>query len=389
VPGAPLLFALFAAVLIGVAVWHERALAVAAAGLAVILAARLAFTPFDLAAHLAREWVKLVDLFGLLVGFALVADHFERSHITDLLARRLPAGARGCFALLALTWLVSGVLDNIAAALVGATIAADLYDRRVHVGYLSAIVAAANAGGAGSVIGDTTTTMMWLDGVRPQDLLPGYIGSAAALMTFGIFASFQQAKYGPLAPRPEERRPVDGWRLGIVLVTLAFVVGTNVAVNVLAPAWAEKVPWVAIALWVALLGGGLVRAPGWRLAWPAARGSLFLMCLVLAASLMPAQSLPRPSWVTTLGLGLLSSVFDNIPLTKMALDQGGYDVALLAYAVGVGGSMVWFGSSAGVAVSASFPEARSVARWLRGGWYVPLAFLVGFFTLLAVGGWHP
>jgi len=67
--------------------------------------------------------------------------------------------------------------------------------------------------------------------------------------------------------------------------------------------------------------------------------------------LMPVETLPSPSWPTAFALGLLSSVFDNIPLTALALRQGGYDWALLAYAVGFGGSMIWFGSSAGVALS--------------------------------------
>ena len=35
----------------------------------------------------------------------------------------------------------------------------------------------------------------------------------------------------------------------------------------------------------------------------------------------------------------------------------------LAYAVGFGGSMIWFGSSAGVAVAGLMPEAKSAARW--------------------------
>ena len=43
---------------------------------------------------------------------------------------------------------------------------------------------------------------------------------------------------------------------------------------------------------------------------------------------------------TALGLGFLSSVLDNIPLTALALKQGGYDWAILAYAVGFGGSMI-------------------------------------------------
>ena len=133
----------------GVAVWLGARSPSRGVGLGVILAVRLALTPFSLGDHLLREWAKLANLFGLLVGFELLADHFERSSVTDRLATRLPDGAPGCFALLALVWALSGVLDNIAAALIGATIAGRLYDRRVHVGYLAALVAAANAGGAG------------------------------------------------------------------------------------------------------------------------------------------------------------------------------------------------------------------------------------------------
>jgi Na+/H+ antiporter NhaD/arsenite permease-like protein len=85
----------------------------------------------------------------------------------------------------------------------------------------------------------------------------------------------------------------------------------------------------------------------------------------------------------------VSAVFDNIPLTALALKQGGYDWGYLAYAVGFGGSMIWFGSSAGVALSNMYPESRSVGRWLYHGWHVSLAYVVGFFTLLIVMGWHP
>ena len=82
-------------------------------------------------------------------------------------------------------------------------------------------------------------------------------------------------------------------------------------------------------------------------------------------------------------------MFDNIPLTALALKQGGYDWGFIAYAVGFGGSMIWFGSSAGVALSNQFPEARSAIAWLRGGWHVAVAYVIGFFVMLAVLGWHP
>jgi hypothetical protein len=82
-------------------------------------------------------------------------------------------------------------------------------------------------------------------------------------------------------------------------------------------------------------------------------------------------------------------VFDNIPLTKLALEQGGYDWGVLAYAVGFGGSMIWFGSSAGVAITNLFPQARSVGGWLRAGWHVTLAYVVGFAVLMLALGWNP
>jgi Na+/H+ antiporter NhaD/arsenite permease-like protein len=105
--------------------------------------------------------------------------------------------------------------------------------------------------------------------------------------------------------------------------------------------------------------------------------------------MLPVERLPAPSWMTTLVLGFVSAVFDNIPLTKLALTQGGYDWGMLAYAVGFGGSMIWFGSSAGVAITNLFPEGRSVVAWLRAGWHVTLAYVVGFAALLLTLGWQP
>src|SRR5207245_4012006 len=119
------------------------------------------------------------------------------------------------------------------------------------------------------------------------------------------------------------------------------------------------------------------------------RGSIFLLSLILCASLMPVEKLPAAAWPTALGLGFVSAVFDNIPLTALALKQGGYDWGYLAYAVGFGCSMVGVGSSAGVALSNMYPEAKSVGRWVSQGWPVAFAYVVGFFVMLAVLGWHP
>src|SRR5262249_39156901 len=153
---------------------HHHTLRVAFWGMLVIAAYKILFGDFSgtpgvagLVQMLHHEWVTLGNLLGLLLGFALLADHFERSHATHLLPSILPDGWRGGFFLLVMIAVISSFLDNIAAAMIGGAMAHVLYKGRVHVGYLAAIVAASNAGGAGSVVGDTTTTMMWIAGVRP------------------------------------------------------------------------------------------------------------------------------------------------------------------------------------------------------------------------------
>ena len=51
--------------------------------------------------------------------------------------------------------------------------------------------------------------------------------------------------------------------------------------------------------------------------------------------------------------------------------------------------MIWFGSSAGVALSNHYPQIRSVTNYVRSGWHVIVAYIVGFFALLLILGWHP
>jgi hypothetical protein len=36
-----------------------------------------------------------------------------------------------------------------------------------------------------------------------------------------------------------------------------------------------------------------------------------------------------------------------------------------------------------------YPEAKSAGRWVSQGWPVVAAYVIGFFVMLAVIGWHP
>jgi len=394
--GIPVDFILFALTLLGVALFHHKTLQVALTGLAAIIVYKLVFTGFKhgtglagLGHHMVHEWVTLGNLFLLLMGFALLSRHFEESRVPDKMPALLPDDWKGGVVLLVLVFVLSSFLDNIAAALIGGTVARHVFQGKVHIGYLAAIVAASNAGGSGSVVGDTTTTMMWIAGVSPLAVVEAYVAAIVAMLIFAVPASIQQQRYSPIQKDPSQGQNIDPARVFIVAAILIAALAANIIANLKFPALLDAVPVLGVAVWAVILLTAGLRAPDWKVMPETFKGTIFLLALVTAASMMPVEKLPAASWPTALGLGFVSAVFDNIPLTALALKQGGYDWGYLAYAVGFGGSMIWFGSSAGVALSNMYPEAKSVGRWVSQGWPVALAYVVGFFVMLAVLGWHP
>jgi len=388
-------FIIFGLILLGVALFHHKTFYVALTGLTVLLIYKFVFDPgFHLGEHLfgttpfgeqimnkelrAGEWGIILNLLGLLLGFAVLSKIFEESHVPDILPRYLPDDWKGPFLLLVFVFILSSFLDNIAAALIGGTVALVVFRNKVHIGYLAAIVAASNAGGSGSVVGDTTTTMMWIDGVSALNVLHAYVAAFAALLFFAWFASHQQDKFFSIQKDAPTDLKIDWKRLVAVALILIGAILSNILYDM-----------PALGVWIAILINALIIKVPWKEVPGSLKGTIFLLCLVMCASMMPVEELPNASWITAFSLGFLSSVFDNIPLTKLCLDQGHYDWGMLAYSVGFGGSMIWFGSSAGVAITNKFPEGRNVVLWLKKGWHVAAAYVIGFFVLFGLLGWEP
>jgi Na+/H+ antiporter NhaD/arsenite permease-like protein len=388
-------FIIFGMILLGVALFHNQTFWVAVTGLTVLLIFKLVFIHgFNLTEHFfgttpmseqllhknlrQGEWGIIVNLAGLLLGFAVLSKIFENSGVPDILPNFLPDDWKGPFLLLIIVFILSSFLDNIAAALIGGTIALVVFKERVHIGYIAAIVAASNAGGSGSVVGDTTTTMMWIDGVSALNVIHGFIAAGIALLFFAWFASHQQDKYQRIQKDADPNVRIDWVRLFNVGLILAGAIISNLLYDM-----------PALGVWIAIVLGSILRPVPWKEIPGAIKGTIFLLSLVFCASMMPVEELPDASWMTAFSLGFLSSVFDNIPLTKLCLEQGHYDWGMLAYSVGFGGSMIWFGSSAGVAITNKFSESRDVFLWVRKGWHVAVAYVIGFFLLFMIMGWEP
>src|SRR3954466_11666899 len=394
--GIPVDFILFGLTLLGVALFHHHTLAVALTGLATITLYKILFTGFKfgagfagLALHLQHEWVILANLFLLLTGFALLSRHFEASRVPDEMPAFLPDDWKGGLVLLIAVFVLSGFLDNIAAALIGGTMARHVFKAKVHIGYLAAIVASPNAGGSRSVVGDTTTTMMWIDGISPLRVVEAYVAAVAGFLIYAIPASLLQHRYSPIEKDAPRGLHIVWPYVAIVVAILTIAIVANITANLKFPTVLDAIPVIGLAVWIVILPTTPLRRTDWGMMPETFKGTGFLLALVTNASFMPVEELPVASWETALGLGFLSSVFDNIPLTALALKQGGYDWGFLAYTVGFGGSMIWFGSSAGVAISSMYPEAKSVGLWLRHGWYIAIAYVIGFIALLMTLGWRP
>jgi len=379
-----------------VALFHHKTLQVALTGLVVISIYKILFSPFatgtgigGFVGHLHAEWVVVANLFCLLMGFALLAKQFEDSKVPQVLPKFLPDDWKGGFALLVMVFVLSSFLDNIAAALIGGAVAHTVFRKKVHLGYIAGIVAASNAGGAGSVVGDTTTTMMWISHISPLAVLHAYGGAIVAVVVCGIPASIQQQRYSPIMKDEPVDTKIDWARVFIVGLILVSAILVNLIVNVKFPEHSESFPFIGVSVWLAILVTVGLRKPDWSLLPQSFRGSIFLLSLVIAATMMPVNELPGASPHTAFNLGVVSAFFDNIPLTALAIEQGHYDWGVLAYTVGFGGSMVWFGSSAGVAISNMYSEAKSVGNWVKNGWHVTVAYVIGFLVLMLVLGWHP
>jgi len=388
-------FIIFGLILLGVALFHKQTFWVAVIGLSVLLTFKLLLDPgFNLFEHFfgttpmgeqimdkelrQGEWGIILNLLGLLLGFAILSKIFEESGVPDILPRYLPDDWKGPFLLLVFVFILSSFLDNIAAALIGGTIALVVFKNKVHIGYIAALVAASNAGGSGSVVGDTTTTMMWIDGVSALNVLHAYVAAGTALIFFAWFAAHQQDNYQQIQKDADLNIKIDWIKIFNVALILAGAIISNILYDM-----------PALGVWIAIFLGAFLRRAPWKEVPGAIKGTIFLLCLVTCASLMPVEELPNASWVTAFALGFLSAVFDNIPLTKLCLDQGHYDWGMLAYTVGFGGSMIWFGSSAGVAITNKFPQGRNVLLWIKNGWHVAAAYVIGFFALYLLLGWEP
>jgi Na+/H+ antiporter NhaD/arsenite permease-like protein len=405
------MFAMFVSMLVGLLLFHHHKLPVVAIGFAILSVAFISHGGLEHWMHHFAEHHRshlLINLALLLPAFALVAYYFEHSGASNGLAKMLTSDA----ALLWVVFFLSTVLDNIAAAMIGGTIILAKYGMgNVPFSMIVGVIGSSNLGGAGSPVGDTTTVMMYISEdpkIYVSEIFMAFIATIPAQFVLTLWA----VRHG-VAPQSAAAAQVVEEQHVLVHAAHASSDGAHTgaaeAEGLITPhqsvQWAQMWPMLAIpglvignlqdqpglGVWAGLIIGLIfaMRKFEFKIFREALPNTGFLLLLVGAAEMLPLDNvkpmlemLPRDA--VAIIMGHLSAWFDNIPLTAICLALKGFDWGLLAFCVGYGGSAMWFGSSAGVAIGLLFPEVYNTKKWGMPFVVITLTYWIGTVSYLLV-----
>lgn len=287
----------------------------------------------------------------------------------------------------------SAVADNLTATLVALTILVGLRiptDKLIKFAVL--IVFSANAGGVALITGDVTTLMIFLAGkVSMSSLLVLVIPAFVSFIILYLLMARNANGNFEFKTKHEKRSKTEIAIALIFLGTIFMVIFGHMAFHI---------PPVLIFLF----GLSIMLLTGWiHILYKKKDLQLFdyiraieidslfffLGVLMLVGSIKQVGMLSYvgdlynlvPTQFANFIVGMLSAVFDNIPLTA-ALLKSDLELSLiewlgLTYAVGVGGSLLAVGSAAGVVAMSKIKELTFV-RYLKYSGYVLIAYAIGF-----------
>ena len=318
----------------------------------------------------AMTIVEIIDYFD---GFATIKG-FIRTHVKVRLL--------WIFSILA--FILSAIIDNLTATIVLITILQKvIQDRNTRLWFAGLIIVAANAGGAWSPIGDVTTTMLWIGKkvTTPELIKYLFIPSVVCMVVPTLIASRYKSFRGTINNKEVseiKKSPFGSRMLYLGLGSILFVpffkqithlppyVGMMLSLAVVA-AFAELYSCAKFSL------SNIdetaddhaihspVHAALTKIELPSI---LFFLGILMAVGALESlgllfnfagqltQAIPNMDIVVSL-FGVISAVIDNVPLVaaSMGMFSQGPDDPIwhaIAFAAGTGGSMLVFGSAAGV-----------------------------------------
>lgn len=373
----------------------------------------LDFRPFDTEiAHLILEIAEI--FFFLFVAMTYIEALIERNVFDALKEKLMRAG----YSYKQLFWVtgfiaffLSPVADNLTTALILSTvlITIEKNNKEFLIPSAISIVVAANAGGAWSPFGDITTLMAWSAGKGDfTDFLFLFPASISGwLVTAYILSRFIPDTTPAKIENIEEVRIHKGGKviifLGVLTIAMA-VLGKQVMH--LPPMWGMLFGLSLLKLYAISLKKyhdhdiqiykSVAKIENDTLLFffgiLAAVGALhFAGFLGHAAHL---YTMFDPTYVN-IGVGFLSAIVDNVPVMSAVL-KAAPDIAhsqwmLVTLTAGVGGSLISFGSAAGVGVMGKLHGIYTFGTHMKFAWTILVGYIVSvsiWYLQFEVMGFH-
>jgi len=317
-----------------------------------------------------------------------------------------------------LAFFISPVADNLTTALILSTVllTIDKENKAFLVPGAINIVVAANAGGAWSPFGDITTLMVWVDGKGSFTeflfLFP------AAFLGWGITA-FLLSRFVPAGKPPfntDEKKATiqEGGKQIIALfaVTIAMAVLSHQVLH-LPAMWGMMFGLALLKMYVHKINIGPSETQLNAFSWIAKieNDTLLFFFGILAAvgglhflgflEYFTALYSQFGATAVNIAVGFLSAIVDNVPVMSAVLKANpnmGVDAQsqwmLVTMTAGVGGSLISFGSAAGVGVMGKMHGIYTFASHMKYAWTVLVGYIVSIvvwyvqFEILHIGAHH-
>jgi len=303
-----------------------------------------------------------------------------------------------------IAFFLSPIADNLTTALILSTvlITIEKENKMFLIPGAINIVVAANAGGAWSPFGDITTLMAWTAGKGTfVDFLFLFPASVMGYLVTAVLLSKFVPNEVPPFDASKETKPemMQGAKvvMGLGVFTIFSAVMSHQVLHL-------------PAMWGMMFGLSLLKIYAYNLkrihgkghfdvfssmskienntlmfffGILAAVGALYFIGWLALASVVYDPSVLGPTW-SNVGVGFLSAIVDNVPVMSAVLkaspDMGLDQWMLVTLTAGVGGSMISFGSAAGVGVMGKLPGVYTFGAHMKYAWTI----VIGYFVSIAV-----
>ncbi len=300
-----------------------------------------------------------------------------------------------------LAFFISPVADNLTTALILSTVLFTIDKEKTLFLVPGAIniVVAANAGGAWSPFGDITTLMAWTAGkANFVDFLYLFPASVVGWLVTAFLLSFSVPEGKPAFDPQTEQKP----RLrkgGMVVVYLGAL---TIIIAVLGHQFFDFP-----AMWGMMFGLSILKLYSFTLNRKSTEGFnifvnmqkvendtlLFFFGILSAVGALHFLGFLHyvhnlygaiGSTASNIGVGFLSAIVDNVPvmsaILKSSPEMGMDQWLLVTMTAGIGGSLISFGSAAGVGVMGRMKGIYTFAAHMKHSWTI----LVGYGVSIAI-----